>query len=124
MCHLAHTYVPFGWAPKSCIGALLGSHQLLLLLHLFATRFQWQLTEPTALSITMTALPQPANFRVHLQHRTQLTVPISAHLSEQLSAPSGPNPAEQPRHTDSAATGCPFGHPKQTASQPVAQEPR
>lgn len=119
-----HTYVPFGWAPKSCIGALLGSHQMLLLLHLFATRFQWQLTEPAALSITMTALPQPVNFQVHLQHRTQLTMPISAHLSEPLSAPAGPTPAAQPRHTDSAATGCPFGHTKQTASQPVAQEPR
>jgi cytochrome P450 len=115
-----HTYVPFGWAPKSCIGALLGSHQLLLLLHVFATRFQWQLTEPAALSITMTALPQPVNFQVHLQHRTQLNPP----MSEQLSAPAGPNPATQPRHTGSAATGCPFGHPKQTASQPVVQEMR
>lgn len=106
-----HTYVPFGWAPKSCIGALLGSHQMLLLLHLFATRFQWQLAEPAALSITMTALPQPVNFHVQLQHRTPVQAASSA--------------------LSSAAGGCPFGHSSPTTSpttspaakQPVAQEP-
>lgn len=106
-----HTYVPFGWAPKSCIGALLGSHQMLLLLHLFATRFQWQLAEPAALSITMTALPQPVNFLVQLQHRTPVQAASSA--------------------LSSAAGGCPFGHSSPTTSpttspaakQPVAQEP-
>lgn len=110
-----HTYVPFGWAPKSCIGALLGSQQMLLLLHLFATRFQWQLAEPAALSITMTALPQPVNFHVQLQHRTPVQAASSA--------------------LSSAAGGCPFGHSSPTtcpttspttsptAKQPVAQEP-
>lgn len=110
-----HTYVPFGWAPKSCIGALLGSHQMLLLLHLFATRFQWQLAEPAALSITMTALPQPVNFHVQLQHRTPGQAASSA--------------------LSSAAGGCPFGHSSPTtcpttssttsptAKQPMAQEP-
>ncbi|MCL1035691.1 cytochrome P450 [Shewanella submarina] len=74
-----HTYVPFGWAPKSCVGAMLGSTQLLLLLHLFATRFQWKLLEPDRLDITMTALPQPVAFDVELMVRTsasgQLTRP-------------------------------------------------
>jgi cytochrome P450 len=29
------SYVPFGWSPKSCIGAALGTTQLIALCHLF-----------------------------------------------------------------------------------------
>lgn len=110
-----HTYVPFGWAPKSCIGALLGSHQMLLLLHLFATRFQWQLAEPAALSITMTALPQPVNFHVQLQHRTPVQAASSALSSAAGSCPFG----------HSSPTTCPTTSPttSPTAKQPMAQEP-
>lgn len=72
-----HTYVPFGWAPKSCVGAMLGSTQLLLLLHLFATRFQWRLLKPDRLDITMTALPQPVAFDVELAARAPASVQLT-----------------------------------------------
>lgn len=100
-----HTYVPFGWAPKSCVGALLGSHQLLLLLHLFATRWQWQLRQPAQLTITMTALPQPVGFQVVLQARDVATL-------------TGAGNAVDHNKTTQSDTGlCPFAG---TASKAIA----
>ena len=39
-------YVPFGWAPTACLGAGLGTFQLLALAHLLSTRFRVVLDHP------------------------------------------------------------------------------
>jgi len=56
------TYVPFGWAPKTCIGAGLGTAQLILLCHLICTRYRIQLSEPEAVRMALAAVPLPQNF--------------------------------------------------------------
>jgi cytochrome P450 len=56
-------YVPFGWAPRSCIGAGLGTTQLILLCHLFSTRYRVQVSEPEAVTMSIGAAPVPRNFR-------------------------------------------------------------
>jgi cytochrome P450 len=56
-------YVPFGWAPRSCIGAGLGTTQLVLLCHLFSTRYRVQVSEPEAVTMSIGAAPLPRNFR-------------------------------------------------------------
>lgn len=55
-------YVPFGWAPKNCVGSQLGILQLALLAHLLCTKYKLELDAPEKLNITMAAFPQPINF--------------------------------------------------------------
>ncbi|MGW7081712.1 cytochrome P450 [Streptomyces sp. NPDC054866] len=59
-------YVPFGWAPKKCIGADIGTTQLMALCYLMCTRYH--LTVPNADTITMDCrfAPVPQHFRGHL----------------------------------------------------------
>lgn len=59
-------YVPFGWAPKKCIGADIGTIQLMALCYLMCTRYR--LTVPNADTITMACrfAPVPQQFRGHL----------------------------------------------------------
>lgn len=57
------SYVPFGWSPKSCIGAGLGSTQLILLCHLLCTRYRIQLSEPEAVRMALSAAALPRNFQ-------------------------------------------------------------
>ncbi|MFI9100789.1 cytochrome P450 [Streptomyces fildesensis] len=59
-------YVPFGWAPKNCVGADIGMIQLMALCYLMCTRYR--LTVPNAESITMAYrfAPVPQEFRGHL----------------------------------------------------------
>ncbi|MEV8021371.1 cytochrome P450 [Streptomyces sp. NPDC086554] len=59
-------YVPFGWAPKKCIGADIGTTQLIALCHLICTRYR--LTVPNADALTMACrfAPVPQHFRGHL----------------------------------------------------------
>ncbi|MEN8652158.1 cytochrome P450 [Streptomyces sp. 21So2-11] len=59
-------YVPFGWAPKKCIGADIGTTQLMALCYLICTRYR--LTVPNADTITMACrfAPVPQQFRGHL----------------------------------------------------------
>lgn len=59
----AGRYVPFGWAPKSCIGAALGTLQLMLLCHLASTRFRIRCTDPEAARMVLAAIPLPQDFR-------------------------------------------------------------
>lgn len=56
-------YVPFGWAPKRCIGADIGTVQLMALCYLLCTRYR--LTVPNADSVTMACrfAPVPQDFR-------------------------------------------------------------
>lgn len=57
------SYVPFGWSPKACIGAGLGTTQLILLCHLFLTRYRIQVEEPESLHMLLAAVPLPVGFR-------------------------------------------------------------
>ncbi|MEW2084235.1 cytochrome P450 [Streptomyces sp. NPDC005283] len=59
-------YVPFGWAPKKCIGADIGTIQLMALCYLMCTRYR--LSVPNADTITMACrfAPVPQQFRGHL----------------------------------------------------------
>ncbi|MEC4020199.1 cytochrome P450 [Streptomyces sp. H27-D2] len=59
-------YVPFGWAPKKCVGADIGTTQLMALCYLMCTRYR--LTVPDAEKITMVYrfAPVPQKFRGRL----------------------------------------------------------
>ncbi|MEU4805848.1 cytochrome P450 [Actinosynnema sp. NPDC023587] len=57
-----HYYVPFGWAPTACIGAGLGSAQLVLLTHLLCTRFRLESRAPDAARVVLGAVPRPLDF--------------------------------------------------------------
>ena len=61
-CHAA-SYVPFGWAPTTCIGASLGTSQLMLLCQLLCTRYRVELAEPENLRMALAAVPLPMDFR-------------------------------------------------------------
>ncbi|GCD39564.1 MULTISPECIES: cytochrome P450 [Streptomyces] len=59
-------YVPFGWAPKKCIGADIATTQLMALCHLMCTRYR--LTVPDASTVTMACrfAPVPQHFHGRL----------------------------------------------------------
>ncbi|MEV0675646.1 cytochrome P450 [Actinosynnema sp. NPDC050436] len=57
-----HYHVPFGWAPTACIGAGLGSVQLVLLAYLLCTRFRLELRAPDAARVALSAVPRPLDF--------------------------------------------------------------
>ncbi|MFI9812640.1 cytochrome P450 [Saccharothrix variisporea] len=57
-----HHYVPFGWAPTACIGAGLGTIQLVLLTHLLCTRFRLEPRTPDSARVTLSAVPRPLDF--------------------------------------------------------------
>lgn len=61
--HAAHRYVPFGWSPRSCIGAGLGILQLMLLCRLVCGRYRIALQDPQAVQIEMGTVPRVVNFR-------------------------------------------------------------
>jgi cytochrome P450 len=63
------SYVPFGWAPKACIGAGLGTTQLMLLCHLMSTRYHIQLSDPETIRMALAAVPLPLNFRGTITRR-------------------------------------------------------
>lgn len=55
-------YVPFGWAPKSCIGANLGMAQLVLFAHLFCTRYRMQTEVPGRARMAVASVVRPQDF--------------------------------------------------------------
>lgn len=59
-------YVPFGWAPKACVGADLGTNLLMLLAHLFCTRYQIEVCEPEKIRMGyfFAAVPEPFSGRI------------------------------------------------------------
>lgn len=60
-------FVPFGWAPTSCLGAAVGLTQLMLLCYLLRTRFR---VEPTGQSgLWLGAVPIPSGFAGRLVER-------------------------------------------------------
>lgn len=56
------SYVPFGWAPKSCIGASLGMAQLVVLAHLICTRYRLQVPEPERARMVVASVVRPRDF--------------------------------------------------------------
>lgn len=63
------SYAPFGWAPKSCIGAGLGTTQLIVLCHLFLTCYRLQVEEPESVRMMLAAVPLPLGFRGTISRR-------------------------------------------------------
>jgi cytochrome P450 len=63
------SYAPFGWMPKSCIGAGLGTTQLIVLCHLFLTRYRVQVEEPESIRMMLAAVPLPLGFRGTISRR-------------------------------------------------------
>jgi len=62
-------YVPFGWAPKKCIGANLGTVQLMALCHLLCTRYRLDVERPQDITMALRFAPVPENFRGRLALR-------------------------------------------------------
>ncbi|MGW8374987.1 cytochrome P450 [Streptomyces sp. ODS28] len=56
-------YVPFGWEPKRCIGAGLGTTQLMALCYLMCTRYRLTVPDPEAVTMTYRFAPVPREFR-------------------------------------------------------------
>ena len=56
------SYVPFGWAPKSCIGANLGLGELILMAHLLSTRYRLQVSEPERAKMAIASVIRPMDF--------------------------------------------------------------
>jgi cytochrome P450 len=65
----AGSYVPFGWSPRACIGAGLGTTQLMLLCRLMTTRYRIELTNPESVGIAIASVPLPRNFRGTIARR-------------------------------------------------------
>ncbi|MEV6008206.1 cytochrome P450 [Streptomyces sp. NPDC051976] len=63
------SYVPFGWAPKNCVGADLGTTQLMLLCYLMTTRYHLTVPDPDALTVAYRFAPVPQAFRGTLAQR-------------------------------------------------------
>jgi cytochrome P450 len=59
-------YVPFGWAPKKCIGADIGTIQLMALCYLMCTRYHLTVPNPDALTMACRFAPVPQQFRGRL----------------------------------------------------------
>ncbi len=57
------SYVPFGWAPTTCIGAALGISQMMLLCQLLCTRYRVQVSEPEKVRMALSAIALPVGFR-------------------------------------------------------------
>ncbi|MDV9175090.1 cytochrome P450 [Streptomyces sp. W16] len=62
-------YVPFGWAPKKCVGANIGTVQLMALCHLLCTRYRLTVDHPEDLTMALRFAPIPENFRGRLALR-------------------------------------------------------
>lgn len=62
-------YVPFGWAPKKCVGAGIGTVQLMGLCHLLCTRYQLTVEHPEDVTMALRFAPVPEDFRGRLTRR-------------------------------------------------------
>ena len=55
-------YVPFGWNPRSCIGAGVGMAQLILFCHLVCVGYRIEVDKPEDLAMALPGMPIPQNF--------------------------------------------------------------
>ncbi|MEV3861501.1 cytochrome P450 [Streptomyces sp. NPDC050095] len=62
-------YVPFGWAPKKCIGANIATVQLMALCQLLSTRYDLTPDRPDEATMALRFAPVPENFRGRLTRR-------------------------------------------------------
>lgn len=63
-------WVPFGFAPRACLGAKLGLDQLLVLAHRLTTRYRIELDTPVeSIPLALEAVPIPLGFRGRLVRR-------------------------------------------------------
>lgn len=62
-------YVPFGWAPKRCVGADFATVQLMALCHLLCTRYRLTVADPAAVTMALRFAPVPENFHGRLTLR-------------------------------------------------------
>ncbi|MFJ2771083.1 cytochrome P450 [Streptomyces sp. NPDC087300] len=62
-------YVPFGWAPKKCIGANIATVQLMALCHLLCTRYRLTVDRPQDVTMALRFAPVPENFHGRLTLR-------------------------------------------------------
>jgi len=62
-------YAPFGWSPRGCIGAGLGTAQLILLCHLLCTRYRVRLAAPEAVRMALVSVPLPRSFQGTITRR-------------------------------------------------------
>jgi cytochrome P450 len=63
------SYVPFGWAPKACIGANLGMAQLVILAHLLCTRYRVDVSQPERARMAVASVVRPADFNGAITRR-------------------------------------------------------
>jgi cytochrome P450 len=63
-------YVPFGWAPKRCVGADIGTLQLMALCYLVCTRYRLTVEDPGSIVMTYRFAPVPQRFEGRLTPRT------------------------------------------------------
>ncbi|MEV7193659.1 cytochrome P450 [Streptomyces sp. NPDC093510] len=59
-------YVPFGWAPKKCIGADIATSQLMALCYLMCTRYRLTVPNPDTVTMACRFAPIPQHFRGRL----------------------------------------------------------
>jgi cytochrome P450 len=64
-------YVPFGWAPTACVGAGLGTIQLILLCRLLCTTFRIEVTDPSELRMAVAAVSRPLGFHGRIMLRCE-----------------------------------------------------
>ncbi|ATL33096.1 cytochrome P450 [Streptomyces formicae] len=62
-------YVPFGWAPKKCIGANIATVQLMALCHQLCTRYHLTVDRPQEVTMALRFAPVPENFHGRLTPR-------------------------------------------------------
>ena len=90
-------YVPFGWAPKSCIGADVGTVQLVLFAHLVTTRYRIQVADGCEPQLVYRFVAVPQDFRgmvVPRQPRSHI-----GHLRPSSAAQTSEQDSSQcPRH--------------------------
>jgi len=55
-------YAPFGWGPRTCVGGALGLSQMMLFMHIVATRFDFVLRDDAAARIDLDGIAAPVNF--------------------------------------------------------------
>ncbi|MEU3743046.1 cytochrome P450 [Streptomyces sp. NPDC032198] len=56
------SYVPFGWTPKKCVGAALGTFQLMALCRLMSTRYHLTVPNPARITMAFRFAPVPQDF--------------------------------------------------------------
>jgi hypothetical protein len=79
--------VPFGRAPKKCVGATIGTVQLMGLCHLLCTRYRLTVEHPENLTMALRFAPVPEDFRGRLALRWRNPLGVRS-LSLRLGTPA------------------------------------